>query len=103
MADFITQIDFSILDFIQNNLRCDILDKIMVFLSLIGEGGVVWFLIAVSMLFFKKSTIKILVSYYMNIDKLILKARQKTQNSQHNIEGKEQNEGTETTKLQHLL
>ncbi|MBQ2972706.1 MAG: phosphatase PAP2 family protein [Ruminococcus sp.] len=57
MADFITQIDFSILDFIQNNLRCDILDKIMVFLSLIGEGGIVWFMIAVPMLFFKKSRI----------------------------------------------
>ena len=29
--------------------------------------------------------------------------RQKTHNSQHNIEGKEQSEGTETTKLQDLL
>lgn len=57
MVDLITQIDFSILDFIQNNLRCDILDKIMVFLSLIGEGGIVWFAIAVPMLFFKKSRV----------------------------------------------
>ena len=39
----------------------------------------------------------------MNIDKLILKERQKTQNSQHDIEAKEQSEGTETTKLQDLL
>ena len=55
MAEYITQIDFQILDFIQSNLRCEVLDKIMVFLSLIGEGGIVWFLIAVTMLFFKKT------------------------------------------------
>lgn len=57
MVDFITQIDFSVLDFIQNNLRCDILDKIMVFLSMIGEGGIVWFVVAIPMLFFKKSRV----------------------------------------------
>lgn len=55
MAEYITQIDFSILDFIQENIKCDFLDPIMVFLSLIGEGGLVWFAIAVPMLFFKKS------------------------------------------------
>ena len=55
MAEYITQLDFSILDFIQQNLRCDFLDSLMVFLSLVGEGGLVWFLIAVPMLFFKKS------------------------------------------------
>ncbi len=57
MFEYITQIDFQMLDFIQNNLRCDILDKIMVFLSLIGEGGIVWFAIAIPMLFFKKSRV----------------------------------------------
>lgn len=57
MVDFITQIDFSILDWIQQNLRCEFLDNIMVFLSLIGEGGLVWFLIAVPMLFFKKTRV----------------------------------------------
>lgn len=55
MLDFITQIDFSILELIQQNLRCEFLDHLMVFLSLIGEGGLVWFLIAVPMLFFKKT------------------------------------------------
>lgn len=55
MIDFITQIDFSILDYIQSNLRTDFLDCVMVFLSIIGEGGLVWFLIAIPMLFFKKS------------------------------------------------
>ena len=57
MIDYITQIDFSILDFIRQNLRCDFLDSMMVFLSLIGEGGLVWFAIAVPMLFFKKSRV----------------------------------------------
>lgn len=55
MVDFITQIDFSILDFIQSNLRTDFLDTLMVFFSRIGEGGLVWFAVAIPMLFFKKS------------------------------------------------
>lgn len=55
MVEYITQIDFSILDFIQTNLRSGFVDSVMVFLSLIGEGGIVWFLIAIPMLFFKKS------------------------------------------------
>lgn len=55
MIDLITQIDFSILSFIQDNLRCELLDRLMVFLSIIGEGGLVWFLIAIPMLFFKKT------------------------------------------------
>ncbi|MBQ8057792.1 MAG: phosphatase PAP2 family protein [Ruminococcus sp.] len=57
MIDYITQIDFAVLDFIQQNLRSDFLDHVMVFLSLIGEGGFVWFLIALPMLFFKKSRV----------------------------------------------
>ena len=57
MIDYITQIDFSILSFIQENLRCELLDHLMVFLSLIGEGGLVWFLISVPMLFFKKTRV----------------------------------------------
>lgn len=55
MIDYITQVDFQMLDFIQNNLRSDVLDKIMVFFSLIGEGGFVWFAIAIPMLFYKKT------------------------------------------------
>ncbi len=57
MIEYITQIDFSILYSIQDNLRCELLDNLMVFLSLIGEGGLVWFLIAVPMLFFKKTRV----------------------------------------------
>ncbi len=55
MIDYITQIDFAVLDFIQANMRTDFLDSLMVFLSFIGEGGIVWFLVAIPMLFFKKS------------------------------------------------
>lgn len=57
MVDFITQLDFAVLDFIQANLRNDFLDAVMVFLSAIGEGGIVWFAIAIPMLFFKKSRV----------------------------------------------
>ncbi len=55
MIDFITQIDFSILNFIQNMLRCDFLDAVMKFFSYIGEGGIIWLAISVPMLFFRKS------------------------------------------------
>ncbi len=55
MIETITQIDFAVLDFIQANLRTEFLDWFMVFLSTIGEGGIVWFAIAIPMLFFKKS------------------------------------------------
>ena len=55
MIDYITQIDFSILAFIQENLKCELMDHLMVFFSLIGEAGLVWFMIAVPMLFFKKT------------------------------------------------
>ncbi len=55
MLDTITQFDFAVLDFIQENLKCGFMDWLMVFLSRIGEGGILWFAIAVPMLFFKKS------------------------------------------------
>lgn len=57
MIEYITQIDFSLLSFIQDNLRCELLDHLMFFFSLIGEGGLVWFLIAVPMLFFRKTRV----------------------------------------------
>lgn len=72
MTDFITQIDLSILDFIQNNLRTDFLDSLMAFLSIIGEGGLVWFVIAIPMLFFKKSrTCGVVMIFSMGITLLI--------------------------------
>lgn len=55
MIETITQIDFSVLDFIQENLKCGFMDWLMVLLSRLGEGGIIWFAIAIPMLFFKKS------------------------------------------------
>lgn len=57
MIDYITQFDFSILDLIQYYLRSEFMDNLMVFLSHIGEGGLIWFLIAIPMLFFKKTRV----------------------------------------------
>lgn len=53
--NIITQVDFVILDFIQQHLRCAFLDILMPFFSFIGESGAIWFLIAIPMLFFKKT------------------------------------------------
>lgn len=50
----ITEIDFAILDAIQS-IRFPILDKLMVFITHLGDGGYLWIAIAVIMLFFKKT------------------------------------------------
>lgn len=49
----IENIDFAILDFIQN-LRCDVLDYVMSFITHLGDAGAVWIVMGVVMLFFKK-------------------------------------------------
>jgi len=51
----IQQIDFTILDFIQNNFRFQILDKTMPYISLIGNAGAVWILITILLLSSKKN------------------------------------------------
>lgn len=53
--DLIIQIDFSILNFIQEFFRCSFLDVIMPFFSNIGEVGIVWIIIGLIMLFFRKT------------------------------------------------
>lgn len=53
--DLIIQIDFSILNFIQEIFRCSFLDVIMPFFSNIGEVGIVWIIIGLIMLFFRKT------------------------------------------------
>lgn len=50
----ITQIDFKILDAIQT-IRFPLLDKLMVFITHLGDEGYLWIAIAVLMLFFKKT------------------------------------------------
>lgn len=53
--NWINGIDFAILDFIQETIRCDFLDYIMAFFSRIGEAGAIWITSAAIMLFFKKT------------------------------------------------
>lgn len=55
LLNAIVQMDFAVLDSIQQHLRCAFLDVLMPFFSFIGEGGTIWFFIAVPMLFFKKT------------------------------------------------
>ncbi len=53
--NFVTQIDIAILNFIREFLRCTFFDVTMPFLSAIGEGGIVWIVISLIMLFFRKT------------------------------------------------
>lgn len=56
--------DFAILDFIQN-LRCDVLDEIFAVITHLGDGGAVWIVIGIAMLFskkYRKSGVMMLVS-----------------------------------------
>lgn len=53
----ITLFDFSILNFIQTHLQCQFLDVVMPFITFLGDVGLVWILISVILLFFKKTRI----------------------------------------------
>lgn len=55
ILDYIVQIDFAILNFIQEFFRCTFLDFLMPFFSNLGKGGIIWFAITIPMLFFKKT------------------------------------------------
>lgn len=55
MIEHITQIDFAVLNYIQEHFRCGFFDFLMPFLSHIAEAGIVWIVIAIAMMFFKKS------------------------------------------------
>ena len=46
--------DFAILDFIHNFLRCTFLDEMLSFITHLGDGGLIWIAAGVVMLFFKK-------------------------------------------------
>lgn len=52
--NFITNIDFSILDFIQNNLKNMGLDWVMPKISALGNAGLIWIVISIIMLSIKK-------------------------------------------------
>ena len=55
--DSILDFDFSILNFIQEHLRCAFMDGAMSFFSYIGEAGLVWIVFSVVLLFFKKTRV----------------------------------------------
>ena len=46
--------DLPILDWIQAHMQCTFLDKAMPIVTLFGDGGVFWILVAVALLFFAK-------------------------------------------------
>ena len=74
----ITQFDFSVLNFIQEHFRCAFLDSVMPFITSLGDVGVIWILISVILLFFKKTRklgIQLLISilFAYVIYQLILK------------------------------
>lgn len=54
MIEFINKVDIGVLHFIRDNLSNPIMDKIMVFFTSIGDLGLVWILLAVSLLFVKR-------------------------------------------------
>lgn len=47
--------DLSILKFISENFHHPILDKMMIFVTNLGEGGAIWFAAAIILLLFKKT------------------------------------------------
>ena len=53
--DFIYSIDFAILDFIQETMRCQFLDYVMAFFSYLGEAGGIWIISAIVMMCFRKT------------------------------------------------
>lgn len=49
----LTDIDFAILDFIQENLSCGVLDFLMPLITYLGSAGIIWIITAVVMLIFR--------------------------------------------------
>ena len=54
MPGFINNFDVSILNYIKDNMHSRLMDKVMVIVTTLGNSGLIWILIAVSLLFFKK-------------------------------------------------
>ena len=70
--DYITKIDFSILYYIQEHLRCAFLDFLMPLLGLMQEGGMVWIVISIILICFKKTRYcGFAILHAMGIDTLI--------------------------------
>lgn len=54
MVDAITRIDFLILNFMQENIKNPLLDKIMIFITSLGNMSMVWIIIGIYLLINKK-------------------------------------------------
>lgn len=54
MPEWITQLDFNLLYRIQDGMRCGFLDFLMPKITLFGNSGALWIIIAVALLFQKK-------------------------------------------------
>ncbi len=52
---FIENIDFAILNFIQSFLTCPVMDAVMKFITHLGDDGIIWIIVAVVLLFPKKT------------------------------------------------
>lgn len=55
MIEWITNIDLSILEFIQKNIRCDFLDAIVPPITHLAEKGIFWIAVALVLICFKKT------------------------------------------------
>lgn len=55
MEQIITQFDFSVLDFIYENIRCEFLDPIMMWVSHFAKSGIGWIILGLVLLVPKKT------------------------------------------------
>jgi undecaprenyl-diphosphatase len=53
--EFVNSVDFAVLDFIQETMRCEFLDFVMAIFSYIGEAGGIWIISALIMMCFRKT------------------------------------------------
>ena len=53
MLQYLMEMEQNILLFVQNNIRNDFLDPIVIFITKLGNGGAIWLLLAVALLCFK--------------------------------------------------
>lgn len=53
--EFIYSVDFAVLDFIQETMRCQFLDYVMAFFSYLGEAGGIWIISSIIMMCFRKT------------------------------------------------
>lgn len=55
MLETIQNIDFAVIDFIQEHIRCAFLDTVLPIITNFAEAGIGWIALAVLLLFFKKT------------------------------------------------